>query len=177
MALTAERLRTVLDYDPVTGAFTWRDRPRSDFKRSQGYGAWKQRCLGKEAGCPTGHGYTRISIDCEAYLAHRLAWLYVHGEWPSLHIDHINGNGCDNAIANLRDVSNTDNHRNMRRHKTNRSGVTGVRLTRYGTWGAAIWDKHKIIRLGSFQTMEEAVSARKQAEQELGYHPNHGRAA
>lgn len=175
--LTAERLRAVLQYDPETGIFLWKDRPRSDFKRSQGYGAWRQRCLGKEAGSSSGHGYRRISIDCVEYFAHRLAWLYVHGIWPSQHIDHINGDGCDNRIANLRDVSNTDNHRNTRLTKTNSSGVLGVRHTPYGTFSATIWENAKIIHLGSFKTKEEAIAARKAAEQRLGYHPNHGRAA
>lgn len=175
--LTAARLREVVRYDPETGKFYWIDRPRSDFKTAQGYGSWRSRCLGKQAGSPTGHGYHVIGVDLERHYAHRLAWLYVYGEWPTQHVDHINGDGSDNRICNLRDVSNTDNHRNCRKFITNNSGVTGVRFTRYGTWSAAIWADAKIIRLGSFKTMDEAVTARRAAEERLGYHPNHGRAA
>ena len=173
--LTAQHLKEVVHYDPQTGSFHWLDRPRSQFSTSQGYGAWRAKCLGREAGTPTGQGYRRVSIDNRVYLAHRLAWLYVHGKWPSQNIDHINGDGADNRIANLRDVSNTENHKNLRLTKTNKSGVSGVRRTKYGTWTAAIWDRARVIRLGSFETMAEAVAARKTAERDFGYHPNHGK--
>jgi hypothetical protein len=175
--LTAERLRAVLDYDPEAGTFTWANRPRNDFANSQAYGSFVTRCLGKEAGSPTMNGYRRITVDTIKYLSHRLAWLHFYGVWPSQHIDHINGDGCDNRIANLRDVSNADNHRNLRLMKTNISGVAGVRHTPYGTFSATIWQNSKIIHLGSFKTKEEAIAARKAAERQLGYHPNHGRAA
>lgn len=174
--LTAERLRQVVHYDPETGIITWIDRGKDDFAQPSTYATFVSRCLGKEAGCPTGNGYRRITIDCQKHLSHRLAWLYVYGEWPSRHIDHINGDGCDNRIANLRDVSNAENHRNTRRHVTNSSGVCGVRLNRYGSWAATIWNQAKIIHLGSFKSKEEAAAARKAAERDLGYHPNHGRA-
>lgn len=175
--LTADRLRAVLDYDANTGIFTWAVRPLSDFANTQAYGSFVARCLGKEAGSPTMNGYRRITVDRAPYLAHRLAWLHFHGSWPSQHIDHINGDGCDNRIVNLRDVSNADNHRNLRLMKTNNSGVCGVRHTPYGTFSATIWENSKIIHLGSFKTKEEAIAARKAAERQLGYHPNHGRAA
>jgi hypothetical protein len=178
MTLTAERLREVLTYDPDTGLFSWRDRQRSDFKTAQGYGAWRSKCLGMEAGGSSGHGYRRISIDCEEYFSHRLAWLYVHGAWPSKHIDHINGDGSDNRIANLRDVTNTDNRRNCKRSKNNTSGICGIYFRpKYGTWTAKIWERAKGIHLGSFATEEAAIAARRQAEERLGYHPNHGRTA
>ncbi|TIV83829.1 MAG: HNH endonuclease [Mesorhizobium sp.] len=176
--LTADRVRAVLDYNPETGIFMWANRPLSDFANTQAYGAFVSRCLGREAGSPTMNGYRRITVDRVKYLAHRLAWLHFYGTWPSQQIDHVNGDGCDNRIANLRDVSNAENHRNLRLMKTNRSGVAGVRFdARYDNWAATIWEDAKIIHLGSFKSKDDAVAARKAAERKLGYHPNHGRAA
>lgn len=177
MILTAPRLRELVRYEPDTGIFYWLDRDPAEFKTPQGYGVWKSLCRGKEAGIPTGHGYTRLWLEGASYLAHRLAWLYVHGEWPSDTIDHINGCGTDNRIKNLRDIPARDNQRNMKRCRRNSSGVTGVRLTKYGTWVAAIWQYGISVNLGTFETREEAAEARKQAERDYGYHPNHGRAA
>lgn len=176
--LDAERLRDVVRYDPDSGKFYWLDRDPSEFKTPQGYSVWRRKCMGKEAGYASGNGYLKFHFDGHTYFAHRLAWLYQFGQWPSQFIDHINGNGSDNRIANLRDVTPKENQRNTKRHKTNSSGVSGVRFdNRYGTWKAGIWDNSKRVVLGSFQTKSEAIAARKAAERTLGYHPNHGRAA
>lgn len=98
--LTAEILRQCLDYNPETGIFRWRMtaplRQRIDRR-------------GMVAGGNTGHGYLAIKIMGKLYLAHRLAWFYVHGEWPKNQIDHIDGNKSNNAIANLRDCTAAQN--------------------------------------------------------------------
>jgi hypothetical protein len=88
--LTAERLRKRLRYDAETGLFT----------RRVGSG---HAHAGDMAGSVHSTGYVRICIDGGRYTAHRLAWLYVHGVWPSGQIDHINRNRSDNRIANLRE--------------------------------------------------------------------------
>jgi hypothetical protein len=88
--LTAERLRERLRYDAETGAFTRR------------VGSSNARA-GDMAGSVHSTGYVRISIDGGKYTAHHLAWLYVHGVWPSDQIEHINGKRSDNRIANLRE--------------------------------------------------------------------------
>ena len=88
--LTPERLRELLHYDPESGFFTWLP-----------YVGKRGRInAGDRAGCETGHKIY-IGIDGGIYRAHRLAWLYVHGEWPSLVIDHIDGNPHNNNIKNL----------------------------------------------------------------------------
>jgi hypothetical protein len=175
--LTAEQLRDALDYDPETGVFMWKDRPLSHFASPQAHASYTSRCAGKVAGADTGDGYLRVNVYRKKYLCHRLAWFYVYGKWPKQHIDHVNGDRLDNRIANLRDVSNTDNHRNVRMVKTNTSGVLGVRFdARHNRWAASI-SAHAKIHLGSFKTKEEAIAARKAAERQYGYHPNHGRAA
>lgn len=86
--LTVERLRELLDYDPETGVFRWKE-PR-------------RKCrVGEVAGSLRKDGYVKIQVDGRFYQAHRLAWLCVYGVWPSA-IDHIDGNRANNAIANLR---------------------------------------------------------------------------
>lgn len=176
--ISRERLVAVVDYDPETGLFTWKERPPHDFKTPQGYSVWRRKCtVGGEAGYSSGHGYLRITIDETQYYAHRLAWLYACGEWPPDGIDHINGNRSDNRLVNLRPADHTENHRNTRRFRSNTSGVMGVRLTKYSTWQARIHHKSKLVHLGTFPTMDEAVLARKAAEASLGYHENHGRSS
>lgn len=175
--ITAEQVRSAVLYDPETGHFVWRDRRPEDFRSRQAYGAWKATrklgVLGLE--CPI--GYLRITIGNRSYLAHRLAWLYVYGKWPTHTIDHINHIRSDNRIANLRDVPNAENHKNLRRGKANKTGVTGVRyLQKYGTWNAFIWQNGKRLGLGNFPDIDSAAAARKSAEKHLAYHPNHGAA-
>lgn len=95
--LTQERLREFLHYDPESGAFWWKV-PSSI------------RARGERAGSLAGaSGYRRISIKKKSYAAHRLAWLYIYGTWPTNEIDHINGVRDDNRIKNLRDVSGAEN--------------------------------------------------------------------
>lgn len=92
-------------------------------------------------------------------MAHRLAWLYVHGEWPSKHLDHLNGNRTDNRIENLRQVSVAENAENTRRpHRDNKSGYLGVCKKR-GKWLAVIQIKGKYTRIGLFDTPEMAHEA------------------
>lgn len=96
---------SLLDYSPSTGIFKWKvDRRR--------------KCIGQKAGGEsTSRGYQRIKIDQKRYYSHRLAWLFVYGQWPGNEIDHINGIRNDNRIDNLRDVSHRANHINRVVHR------------------------------------------------------------
>lgn len=105
--LTPEKLRELLDYNPVTGKFFWGSGPR----------------FGREVATPHIRGYLRVHVAGRAYLAHRLAWFYVHGEWPAHVIDHINCVKTDNRIANLRSVTSAENNRAAREFYSQR-GVT-----------------------------------------------------
>lgn len=140
--LTAERLRALLNYDPGTGLFTYRN--------SRG------RCrAGSVAGSFDKEGYVVIGLDYRAYKAHRLAWLYVTGAWPADQIDHIDGKQDNNRWANLRDADPSVNAQNRHRYK----GVPGVTPAAYGRFRAQIHVQGQKRYLGSFRSAEEAHAA------------------
>lgn len=144
--LTAERLHEVLCYYPRTGAFRWRV--------SRGPVA-----AGSLAGTTNHAGYIVISIDGHRYMAHRLAWFYVYGEWPADEIDHRYGVRNDNRLTKLRPATHAQNGQN--RHKAyanNRSGFMGVSKLG-GRWRATIKVDDKQKSLGYFGTAEEAHAA------------------
>ena len=106
------------------------------------------------------------------YYAHRLAWLYVHGEFPKNGMDHINGLRNDNRIINLRAVSDKENSRNLSLRKDNVSGHIGVSWdTEKNKWKVTITGVH----YGRFKSKSAAIAKAKEVYKELGYHENHGR--
>lgn len=145
--LTSERLREVLDYDPTTGTFRWRvNRTRAR--------------AGSVAGCNnSGQGYVRIEIDGYKHLAHRLAWLFVHSEWPSGEIDHVDRCRSNNAIANLRAATRQQNLWNASIRSDNPTGLKGVRPCRSNEFVAIIKKDGKQVKLGIFKTPSEAAQA------------------
>ena len=146
--LTAARLRELLHYNPDTGLFTWLV---STTRRIR---------VGAVAGTLVTSGYVSIGVDRDLHRAHRLAWLYVYGEWPKHDIDHINGNRSDNRIANLRDVTRTVNLQNIRSaHKDKQSATPLGVYADKKKWAAAIRVNGERCRLGTFDTPEEAHAA------------------
>lgn len=123
------------------------------------------------AGTINSCGYVRIVIDRKAHLAHRLAWLYIHGSFPTHDVDHINCVRHDNRIANLRDVSRVVNANNRKTaNRNNRSGHIGVSAYR-NKWIAQFRGGTQRGYLGVFDTAEEAATAyaaaKRQHEGEL----------
>ena len=165
--LTAERVRELLDYDPETGEFRWK--VRTSLSVRPGYVA------GCEHTDQSGKEYRVIKVGGKFYKAHRLAWLVTHGEFPPEQIDHIDGNGLNNRLDNLRAVSHAENQRNQRKYSNNTTGVVGVYWTKdRHKWRAMIAVNRKDIHLGYFTNKDEAVAARKAAELKYGFHSNHG---
>jgi len=121
--------------------------------------------------------YVPIRYLGKVYLSHRVIWEMHNGIIPDgMQIDHIDGNGTNNRIENLRIVTITENLKNKSKYKNNKSGVAGVSWDKASKkWHAYISDNGKRKSLGFFKEITEAVSARKSAEEELGYHKNHGR--
>jgi hypothetical protein len=152
-----ERLRQLLDYDPETGVFRWKQ-----FRR----GVAKQ---GSIAGYTTKKGYRKISVDGIDYTEHRLAWKIFYNFDPTDQIDHIDRNRQNNKISNLRLATNQQNCMNTGIKKNNTSGVTGVYFyKKQQKWVARIGFNYKKINLGSFDTIEEATLAYKNAKEK--YH-------
>lgn len=168
MTITQEDLKKLLHYDPDTGVFTWIVDRNPGIKKGQRAGYV----------CSDGRGkkYISIGIKGKYYKSHRLVWLYVNGFFPSDQIDHIDGNGCNNSLKNLREVSNRENCRNRKIYSFNKSGYTGVSwYTPRNKWIARINNNKRTIHLGYFDNINDAISARKSAERELSYHENHGK--
>lgn len=168
-SVTAERAKEALDYDPETGILTWRVTLNQHAR--EGTSAGSKRNYDKNGDLQ----YVCVGLDGKKYTAHRLAWLINYGRWPVGDIDHINGDGLDNRLANLREVPRFQNLRNASRQRNNTSGVTGVYWeTQSKQWHAQIKSHGKVKFLGRFNTLDEATAARKKAEAEFGFHPNHG---
>lgn len=155
--LSAERLREVLLYDPKTGIFTWLAR--------------RQKVSpGAVAGTNHSEGYRRIVVDSKFYYAHRLAWLYVNGNWPANSIDHIDGDRSNNRISNLRDASDDVNSQNLHGAQINNktSGLLGVCFSKNaGKFHAQITHKRKPIHLGFFDDKNDAHQAYLDAKRRI----------
>lgn len=170
MTHTPEELRDLIDYNPDTGAFIWRERHDDGSPATRKFNA---RYAGNPVYLEPHYGYSRIGLNGgrKRYKAHRVAWAIHYGEWPEDQIDHINGVRDDNRIANLRCVTHAENCKNKRLPDDSMSGVFGI-----------VWDKtHWVWRvtignsyLGSFESFRDAYAVRKEAEEAEGYHENHG---
>ena len=152
--MTADELRERLSYDPDTGVFVW-------LKSAAPYRN------GKVAGGASPKGYRSLRIDGKYVLAHRVAWLFVHGEWPDREIDHINGDGTDNRIANLRLATRGQNMMNTGNRRNSTTGFKAVGVIPSGKYRARIRTNGKRIHLGVFPTAEDAAEAYRRAAIEL----------
>jgi hypothetical protein len=112
--LTQEQLKAILNYDPLTGIFTWLISPTDHIK------------AGAQSGSINSCGYWKIQYKGCSYLSHRLAWLYMTGNNTDYNIDHINGVKDDCRWINLREATDTQNKTNISKYKNNKSGFKGV---------------------------------------------------
>lgn len=165
MTITQEELKKSLRYDPETGVFRWAvNRGRLLSGNVAGYVSISNM-----------KQYIKIRINYKNYYGHRLAWLYMTGEWPENEIDHIDGNGTKNEWVNLRSVNRADNMKNSRRQSNNTSGFCGIWWHRKNRkWVSEIMVNQKKINIGSFDNIFDAVCSRKNAEFKHGFHKNHG---
>jgi hypothetical protein len=154
--LTSKEVRHLFDYNEKTGDLIWKvERYRKH--------------PGDIAGCKhvtkiKKYRRVSVSINYRRYLAHRIIWLWVTGKWPEVEIDHIDGDGWNNKFDNLREATHPQNGKNLGLKKSNTSGATGVRKSKYG-YSARIMVNYKEVYLGIYKSFEAAVAARKCAEQ------------
>lgn len=122
--------------------------------------------------------YKYVRIDKKSYILHRLIWIYNYGVLQKdKDIDHINGNGLDNRLENLRLVTRQENAKNRKVTKNIKHGVFGISFYKpLNKWRAMIKNNDVNEHIGYFTTKEDAIEARKTREKEYGFHKNHGRA-
>lgn len=162
--MDSEEANKLLEYNPITGNLHW--------KVSRGNGVK----IGDIAGHFHYTGYIKLMCKGERHQAHRIVWLMAYGCFPSSALDHINHNRSDNRLCNLRMATRTQNNRNARLRKDNKTGVPGVNfIKRLGKWRADIRVNTKTIYLGLFMHWFDAVCARKAAQNKYGFHANYGK--
>lgn len=143
LMLTSEHLREVLDYDPLTGEFSWR------VSRGNFY-------AGSRAGTSRADGRRVIAIDGKRYQAGRLAWLYFYGMWPAWEVDHKDLDPSNNRINNLREATRSQNQANAHARKCGQLKGT---YRQAGKWYSGIRVEGKTIYLGTFMSMDAAAKA------------------
>lgn len=146
MQPTFEEVSRILSYNPVAGSFKWKQVRRGVPNVNR-------------VGAKNFSGYLVIGLFCKGQYAHRVAHLLMTGKWPSMVMDHINGNKLDNRWANLRHVTHSVNLQNQKRAaRTSKTGFLGVGI-HSGGFTAQIQIKRKKIHLGLFSTPEAAHAA------------------
>lgn len=150
--MNIDALKSLLRYDPETGLIYWIAKGKGKIKK-------------KAAGTLLHSGYLGICIGPKRWQAHRIAWALHHGNWPKDQVDHINGVKIDNRACNLREATNSQNGKNLKLSKANKTGIAGVCWSeRYQNYRAYIKVEHKQKYLGTFKTIEDAAKARNDAE-------------
>lgn len=155
-AVSIERLREVLHYDPETGVWTW-------LKTLS-----RRKFAGLRAGSVRPDGYRTICVDGRTYYSQRLAWFYMLGEWPEGDIDHKNVTPGDDRWSNLRVADHSKNGANVRLSGANTSGFKGVWWHKQrGYWCAEITMRGKKVRFSGFKTAQLAHEAYVDAAKRL----------
>ena len=151
--MTADELKSVLHYDPDTGAFSWKTENRNGWKPGLPAGSKGRFGTSKKE-------YVQIMIGRRKYYAHRLAWLYMTGEMPALRVAHLNNDGTDNRWCNLVHESSAETTIRTRPDLARRGLYPGVREVPGKRFEARIKMNGDYVHIGSFKTPELAKAAR-----------------
>lgn len=170
-------VRQIIRLDEETGRLYWLPRPESLFPGTGSGGRageaarWNAWRAGREAVTARNLGYGRTKIMGRNYYAHHIVWALYTGAWPALEVDHINRDRSDNRPVNLREVTREANQKNAGRSPPASSGVKGVSWNpRMRRWTARASANGKRIFLGCYESVDEAIAARRGAEAAYGYH-------
>ena len=175
--IPVEVLDQLLIYHSATGQFEWKRRSLNWFHGNRRlWRGWNTQFSGKPALIANLNGYKQGCILKTLVYAHRVAWAMHYGAWPEGEIDHINGDRSDNRILNLRDVPHRENQKNQKLPRHNTSRAVGVTWNKNANkWMAQIAVGGENRYLGIYSNIDDAIAARKDAEQRFGFHQNHGR--
>lgn len=151
--ITLDELGKRFSYDPITGFLSSKKwRPNI-----------KPRILNAKR-----NGYIYVRINKIAFSAHRIIWFMYYGSWPTIMIDHINGDKTDNRISNLRQASDHENQYNAKKQIRNKSGVKGISYRRQtNRWRASIRKNGKVVYEKTFISLDEAEKEIKLKREEL----------
>ncbi len=164
--ITQARLKELLNYDPMTGHFTWR------VMRGGKHPGDIAGCLSRARG----KDYIRIRVDDELIMAHRLVWLYVYGRWPEDELDHEDGDGLNNRLKNLRPADRLKNNTNASLRKDNKTGLPGVFRTRNGNYAVTVGAAGVPgAHVGTVPTLALAKKLRDRETKKRNYDPGHGK--
>lgn len=166
LELRYEEVARLFTYDRETGVLYWRIRNGNHTRRNYVAGSIKGN----------NNGYRRVRIKGQNYQEHRVIMMLCFGHIPeNAEIDHINHVRDDNRLVNLRFATQRENLKNQSVSSKNTTGVTGVHFSKTRKkYVAQIKVNRKIMHLGSYDTLEEAAAARREAELKYGFHSNHG---
>jgi hypothetical protein len=155
----AAYLRECFDYNPETGAFVWRARPRHHFESDRRWRQANTRSAGKIAGTPNKFGHIWTGLGDGRFYVHRIIWKMMTGEEPP-ELDHHNRKPFDNRWSNLRIATRRNNTQNKTVRSDAASGLKGVRPDkRSGRYGAEICIGGNKRWLGTFESKEAAHAA------------------
>lgn len=170
-AIPIDHIRSILEYQPEDGLLRWKERPGHNNFNSKFMGKVAGRIVRrKDGGCHIG-----ITFQSQFFYAHRIIWVLAHGPIPDgMEIDHIDGDGTNNRLENLRLVSSSQNKKNMRKRSDNKSGHAGVWLHPRGKFYAYGKVEGKRVSIGFYDTFEAAVEVRKAWQDANGFSKRHG---
>lgn len=175
--MDSELANRFLRYEPETGRLFWRERFPQDFTLASDRNKehrcrnWNSKFAEKEAFTFEMPSKVRQGrINKKAYLAHRVIWLMIHGQWPD-EIDHIDGNPSNNKIENLRSVTRQENTKNLKRRIKNK--IPNVTYSKQRKrWRVHLgFNKKETYHICIGKAIKDAIQSRAS----LGYHQNHGR--
>lgn len=171
-----EYLKECFEYDMEKGVLIWKHRPLNHFSTEQSWKSCNTRFANKPAlNSLNGRNYRHGKLDGVPLLAHRVIYKLIYGDDPDSTL-HSYGNTANNKLESISSGTQEENLKDKKKYKNNVSGVNGVSWDKKpGKWKAYIGVNGRPKHLGYFDKLEEAVSVRKAAEIEYGYHAEHGK--
>lgn len=154
-------LPELIEQNTQSGLMTWRSRKLEHCKSASSQKTWNSKFAGKEAFRTVAkNGYLQGYIWNKPYYAHRVSWAMHFGEWPTADVDHIDGNRKNNAIANLRLATRSQNCFNRLANAKSTSKYCGVSLiAKSGKWRAQISANGNKTIIGAFVSELDAAKA------------------